>query len=68
MWRGNPASPLSSEGAWVMGPNRYASYSQFSVRCTPMSSVGRYRRAASLAQGAGTMIEAQVATPTRRES
>ena len=30
----------SSDGAWVIGPKRYASYSQLRVRCTPMSSVG----------------------------
>jgi len=36
--RGNPPSPPSNDGAWVIGPQRYSSYSALTVRWTPMSS------------------------------
>ena len=62
--RGNPPSPLSSDGAWVIGPHRYSGCSAFSVRCTPMSSPS-YIDAACRAHGAGTISEAHVATPSR---
>src|SRR5438874_3775010 len=64
---GKPPSPSSSDGAWVIGPQRYRSYSAFKVRCTPTSSP-RYRAAASRAHGHGTIRVALVATPSRSAS
>ena len=51
----------------MIGPHRYVSHSEFSVRCTPTSSP-RYWAAASRAQGHGTISEELVATPFRSAS
>ena len=63
--RGNPPSPECSDGAWVIGPQRYDSCSALSVRWTPMSSPS-YIDAAWRAHGAGTISDEHVAAPSRR--
>ena len=60
--RGNPPSPSSSDGAWVIGPHRKRSCSAFRVSWTPTSSPLN-READSRAHGAGTISEALVPIP-----